>query len=188
MKKILAYLIIGLLIAIPVYAYVGYKETKTAVMTMTIAPLFSVSVSLNTLDFGNVQPGLWKELKTAGGGYHNEVVCKSNDGEIWHLKIKIDHALTSESKTIPLANLKWMCAYVGSKNSPYAAGTGTLANAIDYISFTTADALVYTCGADEKNNLPNGIGAQFNYGLSVPDTQSAGNYTAIVTYTMTETL
>ena len=81
-----------------------------------------------------------------------------------------------------------MCAYVGSKNAPYPAGTGVLANPIAYIPFTTTHNLVYTCGNSEKSNLPNGIGAQFNYGLVVPETQPVGSYTATVTYTMTETL
>jgi len=187
MKRILTYLTVVLMTLMPIYAY-ALSDTKTAAVSATVTPLFSVSVSLNTIDFGSVQAGSWAELKTAGGSYHNEVVCKSNNGQTWYIKIKVDHALTSGSNAIPLANFKWMCAYVGSKNPPYAAGTGTLANAIAYISFITTDALVYTCGADEKSNFPNGIGAQFNYGLSVPDTQPAGSYTATVTYTMTETL
>lgn len=185
MKKILTYLVIGLFITMPAYAL---SDTKTAAVSVTVTPLFSVAVSLSTINFGSAQAGSWTELKTAGGSYHNEVVCKSNNGQTWYIKIKVDHALTSGTDTIPLANFQWMCAYVGSKNAPYGAGTGTLANTVAYIPFTTSDALVYTCGASEKSNLPNGIGAQFNYGLSLPDTQPAGSYTATVTYTMTETL
>lgn len=169
----------------PAYAL---SDTKTAAVSATVTPLFSVSISINTLDFGNVQAGSWTELKTAGGSYHNKVVGKSNNGLTWYIKVKVNQALTSGTNSIPLANFQWMCAYVGSENPPYGQGTGVLANPIAYIPFTTSDNLVYTCGADEKSNLPNGIGAQFNYGLSVPDTQPAGSYTATITYTMTETL
>ena len=83
-----------------------------------------------------------------------------------------------------------MVGWFGSKNGGGGQqGTGVFNHpTTDWIPFTTANDLVYTCGTDERSNLPNGNGGTFSYALQVPDNQSIGTYTATVTYTMTETL
>ena len=187
MKKILATVMIGILITMPVYAL---SDTKTAAVSATVTSVFSVAIYPNTVEFGNVQPGEWKELKTAAGNYHNEVVCKSNSGQTWYVKVKVDRALTAGTNTIPVGNFNWNCGWFGSKNGAGGTqGSGVFANpTTGWVPFTTANNLVYTCGANEKSNLPNGNGGTFSYALQVPDAQPIGTYTATITYTMTETL
>lgn len=187
MRKILAYVMIGILITVPVYAL---NDIKTAAVSATVTTVFSASVSLNTVEFGNVQPGDWKELKTAGGNYHNEIVCKSNNGQTWYLKVKVDHALTAGANTIPVGNFQWNCGWFGSKNGAGGQqGTGVFNHSTTaWVPYTTTNDLVYTCGTNEKSNLPNGNGGTFSYALQVPNDQPIGTYTATITYTMTETL
>lgn len=193
MKMALTCLIIWLLITVPVYGYVGNNASQTGVVNLSVGTKFSISLNdSNVINFGGVQAGSFTELKTGGqyGAYYNEIVCKSNNVQTWYLKIKVDHDLTSGAGAIPLTNFKWLSGFVSNKNPPYPPGTGTLNHppGNGYVAFTTSDELVYACGADEKNDLPGGIGIQFSYGLNVPDTQRAGDYTATVTYTMSETL
>ena len=191
MKRIMFLLLIGL-IAITGYSQGAFAadQTATATVSATVAETFSIALNLSTLAFGSMAAGEFKELKTAGGTYHNEAVCKVNTGRAWALKINAAGDLTAGSKTIPVAKLQWMSTYAGSKNDPYGPGAGTLDHhpKAGYVPFTTTAHRVYLASGTDLNTLPNGLGIQFIYALSIPNTQAAGSYSTTVTYTLTETL
>ena len=166
------------------------STSTSANVTVTVSKVFNLSVDTSTVDFGNVMPGVWKEVTATGLAYANELVCKSNTGSPWSLKIKASGPLSFGSNLIPLNNMKWLSTFAGNKNAPYddfSAGLNHPA-AGGYVDFTTLDETVYSSGNFDSSNLPNGTGVLFKYGIFIPDnvSQSAGTYTTFVTYTMTE--
>ena len=166
------------------------SSSTTANVTVNVSKVFNLSIDTTNVDFGSVKPGVWKEATAIGLSYANELVCKSNTGSTWYLRIKASGPLSFGSNLIPLNNMKWMSIYAGSKNSPYADYSSSLNHPPTggYVDFTTIDETVYTSGAFDSSNLPLGTGVQFKYGIFIPDniSQAAGTYTTIVTYTMTE--
>ncbi|MCX5749796.1 MAG: hypothetical protein NTZ10_06100 [Candidatus Saganbacteria bacterium] len=158
-------------------------------VSVKVSGVFTLSIDTSSVDFGSSRPGDWKEVPSTSG-YADAVVCKSNTGSAWYLKIKASGPLSSGSNSIPLANFGWMSSYAGSKNTPYNNLSSGLTHqpAEGYQAFTGSDQGVYTSGPADNNSMPNGTEVQFKYSVQVPDnpSQLAGTYTTTVTYTMTE--
>ena len=171
----------------------GATTTNTMTAAVKVASVFSLSIDQTNIDLGSVKPGDWKEVPSTAG-YSNAVVCKSNTGNTWYLKIKASGPLSLGSNTIPLENFKWMSTYAGSKNSPYLSLSEGLNHSATsgYVSFTMLDETVYTSGLasalNDNNSLPNGSEVQFKYGINLPSNPAplAGTYSTTVVYTLTE--
>ncbi|MCX5749798.1 MAG: hypothetical protein NTZ10_06110 [Candidatus Saganbacteria bacterium] len=166
----------------------------------------TMTLSDNTLDFGTMTLGEWKEI-SAGGGFHNRLSVVSDNGNVWRVYIKADQELintTMPTVTIPNSAFKWMSTYAGNQNANnenFSAGLYHQAGD-GYVPFTLVNELVYTSGVktvfdpadpskttyvvNDNNNLPFGTEIQFKYGIGMPDNQTAGTYTTTVTITVTQ--
>jgi spore coat protein U-like protein len=168
------------------------SQTNDATVKVTVSVIFSLSLP-DSVDIGSMNPGDWKEATTAAG-YANAVICTSNTGNPWYLKISAAGPLADGPNIISLDNFSWLSTYAGNKNSPYQSLNEGLHHnpAAGYVTFTQSPELVYTSGLgaslNDNNNLPLGTEIQFKYALSVPSDPAPlpGIYTTTIDYTMTE--
>ena len=139
--------------------------------------VLEISIDKQPLAFGFMQLGEEKELNQYGG-YHQEIVCSSTDGNTWYLKINLLKPLSSGQDAIPLENFKWQLVY--------SSGKGRIANLYEYKEFSLFPDLVYISASDE--NAGESISLQFKYLLEIPEVQTAGSYNTVIRFTLTEVL
>ncbi len=157
--------------ALVLFAFIVTAGHAHAAITMT--------VDRNTLDFGAMNTGETKELAEQGV-YHNEVTLTSTNNKSWYLKAHLVRPFTSGVNTIPPENLQWMVVSVGY-------GRGIVYNNINVANpFSTMPSTVYTSA--ETDNTGTAVKLRFRYLLTVPKDQVEGGYSAVVRFTMIETL
>ena len=140
---------------------------------------FEMSISRAFIDFGFMEIGEFKEAKEEDD-YQNEVTCTSDNGNTWYLKIHLVTPFRTETNQIPPGSFKWKVVDVIN-------GTGYATRKNEFNDFSTAPMVVYT-SSPEDNDMGREVTIRFVYGLEVPETQIAGDYTSLVRYTLTETL
>lgn len=182
-----AFLVFSLLLINSCFAV---SKDTSAQATVKVSSVFELKIAEGSIsDFGNAKAGQWIEIPMSGN-YANAVICKSNNANAWQLKIKAGGPLSNSTYSIPISNFKWMSIYAGSKNAPYQSLIDGLKHkpAENYQSFSLIDETVYSSGASDNSNLPEGTEIQFKYALLIPDNQKlpTGIYTSTVIYTMTE--
>jgi hypothetical protein len=140
--------------------------------------VFEIEVDAYGIDFGFMNIGESKEVQEKGV-YHNEITCKSDNAKTWHLKIQTIEPLKSGEDYIPDENFKWKVVEV-------LTGDGVIHNKDSYSAFSDTASLVYTSGPNDSGGSE--IKLRFKYSLLIPKNQVAGNYRAVIRYTMTELL
>lgn len=142
----------------------------------TAYALFEAGVDSYNIDFGFMNIGEVRELQEKGS-YHNEINCRSDTGQAWYLKIQAVEPLTSGDDRIPYEDFKWAVIEV-------IDGDGVIYNKDMYNVFSDTPFLVYTSGPSDYTGAE--VKVRFKYSLSIPRNQAAGNYRAVIRYTMTE--
>jgi len=175
MKKLTLILLFILLIC-----YSAYAATDTRAVTVTVPAIFSLELTGadTSVDFGSNDPGTPNPPFDKPNGIF-EATCKSNNGNIWYLKISNTQPFTlatDASVTISNNNFKWYGVYTD--------GTGTLVKTSQ--SMSASAATVYTASATEKVNTPNGTKIQLKFGLVIPTNVQAGTYNSTIVLTITE--
>ena len=169
-----------------------FAVTLFCVFVVIYMPAFALSISLSSsiIDFGSMNPGDFKEIPIAG--FYNRVSVISDQNNVWFLKISVTSPLTNTalpSVTIPNSSFNWMSTYAGSQNAPFnnlSAGLNHQPSG-GYINFSLVDELVYTAiNGSDYLNTPNGTEVQFKYAIGLPSSQTAGDYTTTVVYTVTQ--
>jgi hypothetical protein len=145
----------------------------TAVMNVTVINYFRLSVDRGTIDFENMSPGQTKDNVPVEGAI---VTAMTNTGNPWYLKISNNSPLSSGPYVIPNSNFIW---YGWTDGTGIWQGTGT-----DAINFVPS--LVYSSGAGETMNLPNGTTNHLKFKLTIPKGQPGGKYISNVVLTLTE--
>ena len=140
--------------------------------------LFELNVDNFTIDFGFMNIGQTKELMERGS-YQNEITCRSDNGNIWHLKIHLLDPLKSGTNYIPLSDFEW-------KVTSVINGDGVAYNQGAFNSFLDIPSLTYTSGPGDGTGRD--VRIRFDYRLTVPKNQPSGNYRTILRYTVTEIL
>ena len=151
-----------------IFAEEEYKDVTASVM---VSSTFEVSTEAIPIDFGVIDSGEAVELYP--DRYFNEVRCISNHGRTWFLKAACGD-LTSPNASISKTHLKIKVFWTNGKGN----------YSFDWVSFEDVPVLVYTSG--DADNTGNEVRMQFKYKLDPLIGVPAGNYGAIVTYTMSE--
>lgn len=149
-----------------------FKE-HTAQISVVIGSLFRLSADRGSADFEKMKPGETKDNVPVEGVI---VLTSCNTGNPWYLKINNDSPLSSGPYVIPNTNLIW---YGWSDGSGRWYGNGS-----DPISLVPM--LLYSSGANESNNLPDGTKNHLKFKLTVPKGQPGGKYLSNIKLTLTE--
>jgi hypothetical protein len=151
----------------------SYAEERTEDITasVSVSSTFEISADTIPIDFGVMQSGVPVELYP--DRYFNEVRCISNNGRTWYLKVFCQD-LQGAHEDIESSNLKFRVYWTD--------GTGSYSS--DWMSFGDFPVLVYTSGGIDSTGRE--VKIQFVYRLEPPGRATAGHYTALVTYTFTE--
>lgn len=143
----------------------------------------------NVITFGQMSPGDWKELPESG--YWHAMVVKNSVASQWEVSVSCDGVLRNGAFTIPRDNFKWMATYAGAKDAPYDSYSDGLIS-VSYRSFSESGETLFrsvnssVLSAGGHLTTPNGAEIQLKYFISIPDSQLAGDYTAKITYTVTQ--
>lgn len=145
-------------------------QTATVTTTAVVNTTFSLTLDSSTVSLTG-DPG---ETKTQP----RIATVKSNfvAGNPWKLNIKKDVDLTDSGTSETIASAQFTHTSTG--------GVGTHADSAD-TTFSTTSTLYYTATGGEKNNLPGGTASTTTFKLVIPNTQAAGTYTNITTFTLT---
>lgn len=143
--------------------------------SVTVAPVFSISLDDTSLYFGTIKPG---ETKIIGESRDlHQVRCRVNTGEPWFLKIQLSALRLAERPFfLSGSNLKWRL--IESASSSGAMGGR------EFTEFSDRPALVYAGQADDTKGRE--VALKFQYSLTVPAEAPAGNYIGLITFTMTQ--
>ena len=151
----------------------GPTKTLTCQVQVTIDNYFRLSVDRGSIDFEKMKPGEAKDNIPVEGVI---VTGKTNVGNPWYLKISNDSPLSSGPYIILNSNFIWY---------GWTDGSGTwYGNGTDQMSLTPM--LVYSSGAGEGNNLPDGTKNHIKFKLTIPKGQPGGKYFSNIKLTMTE--
>lgn len=151
----------------------GSSKEKSVNVRVTVTNLFQLSIDRGTVDFETLLPGQEKENVPAEGVI---VTAKTNMGNPWHLKISDSSPLTSGPNMIPNSNFYWY-GWTDGTGRWYGTGEDNL---------SPVPQLVYSSGAGESNNLPDGTFNHLKFRLKVPQKQRPGKYISTIKLTLTE--
>lgn len=135
-----------------------------------------------TIPFGSIDPTITDNLPTgrAQGDGKSDVglLCTSNTGNTWYLKMHVDGVSALAGK---------IDCYLGQPTDRNTGGpaSGGLTYG-DWFTIQTAAETVYTAGAGDVVNTPFGTLASLSVRLDGTGLTDGG-YSATVTYTLTET-
>ncbi len=174
--KIFIKSIVLMILGQAIFAGLIYAEQEVTEMyaTVTVNPIFGVSVDNEYIEFGHVDPGETKELNPQRS--YNEVECISNKGIKWYLKLSLLGGVIgpAESQVGP-QDFKWMIVS--------STGDGIYDN--EWHAFTEDPSLAYAGGSRDMTGED--VIIRFKYRVNLPYEARDGEYTIRVLYTMTET-
>ena len=136
-----------------------------------------ISTDKRVVSFGLMHLDEEKELAQYGG-YQNEIICRSTNGNTWHLKISLLRPLASIQDSIPLECFKWQLVWKD--------GNGIAAYPYEFKEFSLFPELVYTSAPQEDNGKL--VRLQFKYYLRIPEAQTRGSYNTVIRFTISEVL
>ena len=156
-----------------ILAQKGWAEKADADMfaSVVVNPIFSLSLDNANINFGYVDPGTSVELKETT--YYNMVVCNSNKGSTWYMKVSILGEVVGASE-IAMDSFKFKIFS--------STGDGTYKN--DWQPFTKEAQVAYTSGTNDSAG--GDVEIRFKYRLDLPGNAAGGNYSVKVLYTMTD--
>lgn len=186
--------IVFLAIGLASHSFAGTDQALSNTVNATVGSIFSMEfytdafvMDGHTIPFSSVDP--LNQYNYADGRFVNDgrsdagVVCTSNEGASWYLKMHINpgsglvgHLGCYTSQPIDRNS---ELAYPGNE----ADGTLTY---VDWFNLSTTAETIYSAGAGDQNNTPFGTLATFNFKIDGSGLLP-GSYNAYVTYTMTNT-
>lgn len=189
-KTLLASTILVLTTLLAPVAHAANTTAKTD-FNITVENVFSIEfyteagkvLYSGSVPFTSVDPS--KSLVYPDGRAENDgksdvgVICRSNDGNTWYLKVT-----GASGGGLSSGNVKYYMAQPYNRNTN-AQTDGSLAQATNWYSIPTTATTVYTSGAGDKSNLPFGTLATFSYALVPAGLDTGASYTLQVTYTLT---
>ncbi len=147
------------------------SKTVTADSKALIVPVLELSVSqqgVSELRFGEITPSSFGPIQAAPKLILIEV--HSNSGEKYQVTQAISGALENiDGKTIGLENLKFKTT--SAKSTGHAVA--------DFTSFAPGSQTIFTSDDQGTDDI---ISAE--YQLTIPSSQSPGDYVALLTYTV----
>ncbi|MDD5439851.1 MAG: hypothetical protein PHS37_06675 [Candidatus Omnitrophica bacterium] len=188
MKKLMMVMVMGLFaMAIAVSANAA-DQTQQSTVNATVGGIFSLSfvtddanvIHSNLIPFSNVDPSTSENYSDghAEGKTDVGLVCLSNHGSTWKLKVEMNGGSTLFHKL--LFN---MGQPTDRNTSSGASGSRTYGD--DWYEVPATSTVLYTSGDYDKINTPYGVEATLTFKINgaglVP-----GSHTATVTYTMAE--
>lgn len=175
MSKITGYTALVSLFVLSVFAQPVLSEQieRDMYATVSVNPIFTLSLDNAVVNFGYVEPGKPVELKETT--YYNSVTCNANKGKTWYLKVSIMGEIEGPTVSVPLSALK--CKVYSS------TGDGVFQQD-SWLGLTGNPQVIYTSGS--QDNTGEDVIIKFKYRLELPDTATAGNYRAKLLYTMTD--
>lgn len=188
MKRIvIATIMVLLAIGITVSAHAD--ELQTSAVSATVASEFSLAfysdaniVHGATVPFGVIDPAATDNLpsgRTSGDGLSDVgLLCTSNAGNTWYLKIDVNGLSPLAGKLDCYMGQPWDRNVGGPASGGLTYG--------DWFTIATAPETVYTAGAGDVVNTPFGTLATLSLRLDGTGLTD-GAYSATVTYTLTET-
>lgn len=139
--------------------------------SVIVGVTFEITGANVPIDFGLIQPE--EEVILYPDRYFNEVRCRSNSGKTWYLKAFCK-------------NLEGTFASISSKHLKFRIyrtdGQGTYST--EWMEFSDKPVLIYTSAGND--NLGKEVRLQFVYKFRPPPKVPGGNYTASVSFIMTE--
>jgi hypothetical protein len=144
------------------------QELSNLDASVGVNPVFTITASPSTLNFGNVDPGTTTEAKDL------YVSCVTNNNKAWSVSMNIASELTSGVSTVPNENFNWWGWSNGS--GTWNAGTGRMG---------TTPFVFYQAGARDYITSPN-VELHLTFNVSIPQNQAAGTYSTTLILTMTE--
>jgi hypothetical protein len=138
-----------------------------------------------TVPFTNVDPS--KTLVYPDGRKENDgksdvgILCKSNLGAPWVLKLQLTPAIGLAPEKV-----KYYMDQPYNRNTGQRAD-GTLSKSTNWYPMSSNPISVYSSGYLDQSNLPFGTLAVFSYALDPTGLDAGKTYNAVVTYTMTTT-
>lgn len=171
---------------------IGVDSSQSSTISIAVQNIFAMEFYTDSnvlyrdvVPFTNVDPN--KSIVYPDGRSENDgksdtaVICKSNAGTRWYLKL---HIISNEPLTAD--KVRYYISQPFNRNTGGQAD-GALARSPQWYPFSATPDTIYVSGANDTSNLPFGTLTTFNFSL-VPTGLSAGQaYSATVVYTMTTT-
>lgn len=187
-------MVIGAIALVSVSAQGAYcvdSASKTD-FTVSVQTVFSLEfytdanvIYSDTVPFTNVDPReavVYPDNRYRDDGKSDTgVVCRSNAGVVWFLKL---HALSAPPLTYE--KIKYYTEQPYDRNTGERAD-GTLARSPNWYSIAPDPTTIYTAGYKDKSNLPFGTLSTFNFAINPENLEGGKGYSAAITYTMTTT-
>jgi len=152
----------------PVSDVLAAQELANMDASVGVNPVFTITTSPSTLNFGNVDPGITTEPKDL------YVSCVTNNNRPWSVSMSITSELTSGTFTVPNDNFNWWGWSNGS--GTWNAGTGHM---------STGPFVFYQAGGLDYITSPN-VELHLTFNIDIPQNQAAGTYSTTLVLTMTE--
>ena len=146
--------------------------------SVEVAPVFRLSLDRPHLAFGPVTSE--KPVILGQGGFFQEIRCRSNSGQPWHLKAQLVSLKHLErGSDLPPSSVKWNVAEAVGSGEP-AGGAGI------FQSFSDEPVVMYAGAGDDRRGRE--VVLRLQYSLTIPPEASAGTYVGEIIFTMTEGL
>ena len=188
MRYIISF-ILAISICIAGVAVSTADSSKTSQVTITLQNSLSMEfyndpnvLYSNVIPFTNVDPT--KTVAYPDGRKENDgksdtaVVCKSNVGGVWYLKLNV-------IANMPLTADRIRCFI----DQPWNRNTGqradgSLSQTPQWYPLSDKPETVYTAGLQDKSNLPFGTLTSFNFALNPSGLEANQTYSAQIVYTL----
>lgn len=165
-------------------------KSLTTTVSVTTSVIFAMEfytdekvIYSTTVPFSNIDPS--QSMAYPNGREEDDgksdtgVVCISNVGEPWYLKIQ-----GTFSEGLPKNSVKYYYSKPWNRNSGQESD-GTLANNIEWRAVPDTPATLYASGAGDEINTPFGTLSTFSFAVDPRSLSSDQVYTVSITYTMT---
>jgi len=174
--------------------YNVYPETVTVQATgiFAVSEIFGIEfytdsnvLYSNNVPFTNMdalETFVYPDGRSSGDGKSdNGIVCKSNVGSTWYLKL---HGEPTAPFT--LAKIYYYLSQPWNRTEG-ATADGQLAQGSAWYNLPSSSTVVYTAGTLDKMNTPDGTLCMFSFAINPSGLKSGTTYSCTVIYTLTVT-
>jgi len=173
-KKVSLVIVVGFFVTFS-GLYAAEQRIQDVIASVVVGSTFKLTLDRATLDFGSIKPGERVELYPAEP-FH-QITCISNNKKNWYLKISVPADINGPGgQSLPKDRLKWQIFWTN--------GSGVKKEGWESLQDKTT--VVYTSGPLDSQG--DEVNIKLRYALDVPGNAPAGHYTAVLIYTITESL
>lgn len=173
-KKISCVIAIGIFLSFS-GLYAAELRIQDMIASVVVGSTFKLTLDRSSLDFGLIKPGERVELYPAEP-YH-QITCISNNKKTWYLKVSVPAGISGPGGlSLPVNALKWQIFWTN--------GSGTKKEGWE--SLQDRATVVYSSGPLDSQGEE--INIKLRYALDLPGNSPAGHYSAVLVYTITESL